>query len=564
MSDSIKRHLASARLALEKQQTWRSRSQHPIVPGAPLSARLSPPQVWGIVLLVPYCWCSLAFVVYPVGYGLWLARQPASYVALFHDPIFARAAVNTLIFLVIGINIKMLIALFLSGFFVQQRAWIKWLSVLFILPWAVPSIPTILSVRFMLNPEWGMVNQLIFKFTGEDGPNWLNDPTVALTMAIGVHIWKSLPFWTLILMTGRLADLADLFEAADVDGATWWQKFRFITWPSMQTLYITCTLLSMIWTLGDFNSVYLLTGGGPADLTHVLSTLGIRYLRLDQLEPGDGLDRLRDAVRAAAGLFHDETVVAMKLPGLTNSTCASRHRGAAAADRHPRLHLDHDPDLPHVPVRDLAEGGRLLRQAVAGRIRPCTISQIVFHQQHYFLRDFWLQFWNSVVIAAAVGALTLLIATAAAFSISRLRVPGGRMVMNLALFTYFIPAAFLAVPMYRTMGNYGLLNNHWSLILAMVTIASPYAIWVLKQASDKLPVELDEAAVMDGATTLQIFRLVYVPLMMPSLVAIGTYAVLLAWNEYLYAFLLLSNEARSPAGRARQLPRRRRLARGNC
>ena len=210
----------------------------------------------------------------------------------------------------------MLIALFLSGFFVEQRRWIKWLSVLFILPWAVPSIPTILSVRFMLNPEWGMVNQLIFKLTGDDGPNWLNDPTVALAMAIGVHIWKSLPFWTLILVTGRLAISHDLFEAADVDGATWWQKFRFITWPSMQTLYITCTLLSMIWTLGDFNSVYLLTGGGPADLTHVLSTLGIRYLRLDQLSARDGLDRLRAAVRGSADVFHDETVVAMRMPTL--------------------------------------------------------------------------------------------------------------------------------------------------------------------------------------------------------------------------------------------------------
>ena len=251
--------------------------------GAPLSARLTPPQIWGIVLLTPYLLVFLAFVLYPVCYGLWLARQPSSYVALFNDPIFARAAVNTLIFLVIGINLKMLIALFLSGFFVQERRWIRWLSVLFILPWAVPSIPTILSVRFMLNPEWGMINQLIFKLTGDDGPNWLNDPAVALAMAIGVHIWKSLPFWTLILITGRLAISHDLFEAAAVDGATFWQKFRYITWPSMQTLYVTCTLLSMIWTLGDFNSVYLLTGGGPADLTHVLSTLGIRYLRLDQL-----------------------------------------------------------------------------------------------------------------------------------------------------------------------------------------------------------------------------------------------------------------------------------------
>jgi len=254
------------------------------VPRGPLSARLTAPQIWGFVLLAPYVLVFLAFVLYPVGYGLWLARHPASYVELWNDPIFARSAVNTLFFLLVGINLKMVIALFLSGFFIQSRSWIKWLSVLFILPWAVPSIPTILSVRFMLNPEWGVINQLIFKFTADDGPNWLNEPSIALSMAILVHIWKSLPFWTLILMTGRLAIGQDLYEAAEVDGANWWQKFRFITWPSVMTLYLTCTLLSMIWTLGDFNSVYLLTGGGPADLTHVLATLGIRYLRLDQLD----------------------------------------------------------------------------------------------------------------------------------------------------------------------------------------------------------------------------------------------------------------------------------------
>jgi multiple sugar transport system permease protein len=253
-------------------------------PRGPLSARLTAPQIWGFVLLAPYVLVFIAFVLYPVGYGLWLARHPASYVELWNDPIFARSAVNTLFFLLVGINLKMAVALFLSGFFIQSRSWIKWLSVLFILPWAVPSIPTILSVRFMLNPEWGVINQLIFKFTGDDGPNWLNEPSIALSMAILVHIWKSLPFWTLILMTGRLAIGQDLYEAAEVDGASWWQKFRFITWPSVMTLYLTCTLLSMIWTLGDFNSVYLLTGGGPADLTHVLATLGIRYLRLDQLD----------------------------------------------------------------------------------------------------------------------------------------------------------------------------------------------------------------------------------------------------------------------------------------
>jgi multiple sugar transport system permease protein len=185
-------------------------------------------------------------------------------------------------------------------------------------------------------------------------------------------------------------------------------------------------------------------------------------------------------------------------------------------------------------------------QATTGQLWPKAPTlrnfEFVFMQKHFYLDHFWIQLWNSLLIAVSVGVLTLFVSTCAAFAISRLRVPGGRTVMNMALFTYFIPAAFLAVPMYKTMGNYGLLNNQWALILAMVTIASPYCIWVLKQASDKLPWELDEAAKMDGATAMQLFRLVYLPLMVPSLVAVGTYALLLAWNEYLYAFLLLSKD----------------------
>ncbi|MDO9285742.1 MAG: sugar ABC transporter permease, partial [Aquabacterium sp.] len=236
------------------------------------------------IMVLPYLAVFLVVVVYPVGYGLWLARHPESYSKLFDDPIFFRTAINTLVFLVVAINLKMVVALGLSGFFVQSRWWIKILAAVFILPWAVPSIPTILSVRFMLNPEWGVINSTIFRLTGLDGPNWLNDPTLALSFSMLMHVWKSLPFWTLILVAGRLAIPSEQYEAASVDGATRWQKFRFITWPAMRSLYLTSTILSMIWTLGDFNSVYLLTGGGPADLTHVLATLGIRYLRLDQVD----------------------------------------------------------------------------------------------------------------------------------------------------------------------------------------------------------------------------------------------------------------------------------------
>ena len=185
----------------------------PVQPAGP-KARMSPWQAWGMIMIAPYVLVLLVFVIYPVAYGLWIARHPASYEHLLEDPIFARSVVNTLVFLIVGINIKMMLALMLSGFFVHARWWIKWLSVVFIIPWAVPSIPTILSFRFMLNPEWGIINSLIFRFTAEDGPNWLNDPALALSMAMLVHIWKSLPFWTLILIAGRLAIPGELYEAA--------------------------------------------------------------------------------------------------------------------------------------------------------------------------------------------------------------------------------------------------------------------------------------------------------------------------------------------------------------
>lgn len=245
--------------------------------GEKAPGRLSPEAAWGLIFLVPYIVLFIALVIYPVIYGLVLGTNPKSYARLWTDPVFLRTIVNTAIFLGVAVNIKLFLALLLSGFFVHEQRWIRWLSVIFILPWAIPSIPTILSFRWMLNAEWGMVNALIFRFTFEEGPNWLLNRWSGLGMICLVHIWKYLPFWTLIMLAGRLAIPKDLYESADVDGASGLQKFAYVTFPSMRNLYITCTLLSTIMSLGDFNSIYLLTGGGPADATQTLATLGIRY-----------------------------------------------------------------------------------------------------------------------------------------------------------------------------------------------------------------------------------------------------------------------------------------------
>jgi multiple sugar transport system permease protein len=184
--------------------------------------------------------------------------------------------------------------------------------------------------------------------------------------------------------------------------------------------------------------------------------------------------------------------------------------------------------------------------AFAGRYWPDNATlenfRIVVQQDHFFLMNFWRQLGNSVLVAVGTMALVLTVASLASFAISRLRLRFGFVISNAALLTYLIPAAFLAIPFYRVMGDYGLLNTRWALVFAMSTFAIPYAIWVLRQYSESIPFELDEAAKVDGATPLQIFRMVYIPLLRPALIAIGTYALLLAWNEYLYAFLLLSTE----------------------
>jgi len=167
---------------------------------------------------------------------------------------------------------------------------------------------------------------------------------------------------------------------------------------------------------------------------------------------------------------------------------------------------------------------------------------VVITQGYWYLSNFWHQFANSIYVGAATTILTLLIGSAASFSISRMRIRHGWVLSNAALLTYVIPASFLAIPFYLIMQNYGLHNNLWSVIAAMVTFATPYAMFIFAEYGRGIPIELDESARIDGATPLQIYVRIYLPLMAPALVAVGTYALLLAWNEYLYQFLLLSDK----------------------
>jgi multiple sugar transport system permease protein len=233
-------------------------------------------RMWAIAFTAPYIAVFVAFVVYPICYGLWLGSDPASYRQLFADPVYPTALVNTLLYLLIAVNLKLFLALLLSGYFMRKGWWPKLILLIFLLPWAVPAIPSYISIHWMLNGQWGLINNAIWALIQSDGPPWLDNGTLALGSVIYAHIWKWLPFWTIIFLAGRMAIPREYYEAAIVDGASTFDVFKHITWPLMASLYLVCTLLSAIWALGDFNAVRFISGGGPALSTHVLATLGIR------------------------------------------------------------------------------------------------------------------------------------------------------------------------------------------------------------------------------------------------------------------------------------------------
>jgi multiple sugar transport system permease protein len=164
----------------------------------------------------------------------------------------------------------------------------------------------------------------------------------------------------------------------------------------------------------------------------------------------------------------------------------------------------------------------------------------VVTQQARYLEDFWHQFGVSLFIGLMTVVLTLLIGSLASFAVSRMRLAKGSLLTNAALFTYVIPASFLIVPYFRIMHSYGLAENPWAVITAQVTFATPFAVLILLLYGRLIPFELDDAARVDGASAIQVYLRIYLPLITPALAIVAIYALLLAWNDYLYPAVLLS------------------------
>ena len=179
----------------------------------------------------------------PPGSG-W-ASNPLLYVKLFSSDEYRDAPISTLLYVGIGVNVNMFLALPLSGFFMRRSWWIKSLLVVSMSPWALPAQMAFISIHWMM-VYWGFLDSLLRNLLGIEGVDWFGHHWLALGANIIAYTWKTMPFWTLILLAGRMAIPQDLYDAADIAGATGSRRLVHVVVPLLANLYLVCTLLSAI------------------------------------------------------------------------------------------------------------------------------------------------------------------------------------------------------------------------------------------------------------------------------------------------------------------------------
>lgn len=243
--------------------------------------------LWAVAFLAPYGAVFAAFVAYPIGFSLWLGADLNAFRELLAYPRYPAAVVNTLLLAGIGVNLKMLLAFLLSGLFVHRSRGARILLALFMLPWALPALPAYLSMHWMFIGYGGFLNSAL-EHLGVDGPVWFNSYALAIGVNVLAYIWKWLPFWTLVFLAGRLAIPREILEAAALDGATGLRGLVWVTFPLLANLYLVCTLLSALWTVGDFTTAYYVSNGAPALSTDVVATFAFRTA-FDHGHPALGL-----------------------------------------------------------------------------------------------------------------------------------------------------------------------------------------------------------------------------------------------------------------------------------
>jgi multiple sugar transport system permease protein len=247
--------------------------------------RIKEDTVFSWVMLVPPLLFLLAFVGYPLLYGIYLSLEDravartgtfiglANFLANGRDPVFWQVAGNTFVYTTAATILKMVGGLALALVMNQHFRLKNLVRAVVLLPFIVPTVLSTIAWMWILDPAFSVINwALAFAGIAKPGPSWLGNPILAMGSLIVINTWRGLPFYAITLLAGLQTIPPDLYEAATIDGATAWHRFRYVTLPLLQPVILIVTMFSVIFTFSDFQLVYVLTRGGPANATHLFAT----------------------------------------------------------------------------------------------------------------------------------------------------------------------------------------------------------------------------------------------------------------------------------------------------
>src|SRR6202166_4471646 len=226
-----------------------------------------------------------ALVGYPFFYGILLSLEDRrgadvgtfvglkNFVSDVHDPGFWRVAINTFVYTGVATLLKMVGGLGLAMAMNQHFRMKNLVRALLLLPFIVPTVLSTVAWMWMLDPAFSIFNWFLLALGWpKPGPSWLGNPYLAMASIIVINTWRGLPFYGITLLAGLQTVPPELYEAATIDGASGWQRFRYVTLPLLQPIIMIVTLFSVIFTFADFQLVYVLTHGGPQNATALFAT----------------------------------------------------------------------------------------------------------------------------------------------------------------------------------------------------------------------------------------------------------------------------------------------------
>ncbi|QQR35956.1 ABC transporter permease subunit [Devosia oryziradicis] len=522
-----------------------------------------------------------------------------NYQRLWTNSDFLQSMQNTIQFTFWSLLLKFVIGMTVALILNSRLPFRSLLSGIMLLPWIVPEIVTALAWKSIYDPMFGGLNPILQGAGVIDRPlGWLSDPSMAMGSIISVNVWKGIPFFVLLLLAGLKAIDREQLEAAQVDGANAVQRFRNVTLPGLRYVIVVTLLLSFISTFNQFGLPFLMTGGGPSGATKLYSILAYEKA-LGSLQYGPGIAIAFSVAPLMAILIwllarfmrHDDKRdgASERGPGLSDRLLAGGtwlvnviidlaflpiqlvFAGIEWVVRRVRVATGRSPVQPIFKQSARSNAGPLARLLVlvpllAFVLFPFywivttslkTTSQISERRSIFWPEPFtgdqyvslvrdtpfltWLM--NSVFVAALSTLVSVALASLAAYALSRLRFRGAGLLTTLLLITYLLPGTLLFIPLYQTLTSMGVINTHAALIITYPTFLLPFATWVLMGYFRSIPIELEEAARIDGASRLYIFWRITLPLAAPAILSVTLFAFTNAWNEFLFAFVFITSES---------------------